>query len=290
MENFVNNQEKIIPTEKECEQESSVKIYLFRHGKKDGELLSTQGKSDAREMGLKLGANKEMALAAGSFADRTLESSLRVMMPAEFEDEESFFEVESKINKELKVGKKFYRDARLGFETNGPVFNDALEAFNNGNYMEWLYSESDRIAVEKKDTTFSTYSRQAANIAEIIKKYIKLSDNFNNLVVKKEEYQRNGRNKLERYLGSHQSVPESFILEILKRAGNEKVAKSLASDMKNGWGELKSLSVEIKNKGKKKIIIISYPTLEGLKEIEIKPEIIDEIIVARQEFEKLFRE
>jgi broad specificity phosphatase PhoE len=290
MEAFVKNPESIVSPEKEGEVETSLELYLFRHGKKDGAVLSTEGKREAREMGAELGSDKSMAVAGGSPMDRTLESSLRVMMPNEFEDLDSFSDIESKMDEELKVGKKFYRDDRLGFNIDGPIADDALKAFGKGDYIKWLYNESDKQAVNRKDPVSTTYLRQAGNIAEILKKYIKVSDNFNRLAEEKEEYQAEDKNKLERYLGTHQGVVECFVLDVLKRQESDVVAEALADKMGNGWSELEGVSIKIKNKGQEKSVVMSYPTPDCLKEIEINPKIIDEIILEREDLEKKIKE
>ncbi len=290
MGKFKESSESIFSPEKMENIETSVELYIFRHGKKDGAVLSTEGKREAREMGLELGSNKDMSVAGGSPIDRTLESSLRVMMPNEFEDLDSFSDIESKMDEELKVGKKFYRDNRLGFNIDGPIADDALKAFGAGDYIKWLYNESDKQAVDKKDPVSTTYLRQTGNIAEVLKKYMKVGDNFNRLVAEKEEYQAEDKNKLERYLGTHQGVVECFVLDVLKRQEGATVANFLADKMGNGWAELEGVSINIKSKGEKKGIIMFYPTPEGLKKIEIDPKTIDEIILERENLEKKIKE
>lgn len=290
MENFIKKTESTFSPEKKEEVETLVKLYFFRHGKKAGEVLSIEGKKAAREMGLGLNSKKEMAVAGGSFLDRTLESSLRVMMPEEFEDLDSFSEMESKMEGELKVGKKFYRDSRLGFNEGGPIFDNALKAFEDGKYIEWLLNDSDRRAIEKKDLVSSTYLRQAGNIAEILKKYIKVGSNFNGLVKKNDQYQVDNKNEIERYLGTHQGVVECFVLDFLKRKEGVLVAEELATSMGNGWPELGGIFIEIKNKGEESVVMMSYPSLDGIKKIKVEPEVIDEIIKDRELLEKKIKE
>jgi hypothetical protein len=286
METFTKTEESTVSPEKKEKIESSVKLFLFRHGKKDGAVLSTEGKKEARERGVELDSNKNMAVAGGSPLPRTLETSLRTMMPDDFEDLASFSDIESKMNEEMKFGKKYYQDDRLGFNIDGPIADDVMKFFNEGKYMEWLINKSDQLAIDKNDPVSTTYLRQAGNIAEILKKHMKMGDNFNKLATEKEEYQADDKNTLERYLGTHQGVVESFVLDILRRQEGEAVAQEMAVSMGNGWNELEGVSIEIKNKGKEKSVIMSYPSPEGLKNIEIDPKVIDEIISEREEFEK----
>lgn len=136
--------------------------------------------------------------------------------------------------------------------------------------------------------------RHAGNISEILERYIRIGNNFNKLVSKANEKEREEYgNRLERYLGSHQGVLETFILKILEKTQGKEKRDEYIKAIGDGFKETQGFRVEIVNVGDEQKILLTYETPdksgnEDFKEetIEIDKNLIGEIIEERKKFEK----
>lgn len=291
-------------TEKKAEGEkkleTEVRLNIFRHSKKENDpnrpnselLLTLEGRELAHEKGMRLNPDSRVAVAGASPMDRAAETAMLVMMANEdnIGAGDSLEDMNKKIVEEMRVGKKIYRDERLGFSLDGPIHEEGMSAFKAGKYMEWLVNDSDRQAIEKGDKISTTYLRQAGNISELVKRHQQVGNNFNHLVARKRADNIEFSDHLERYLASHQAVVESFVAEVIKNQGGEAARAEFISNLKNGWAETEGISISIINKGEKQTIKMIYPDKDGPKEMEIKPETIDKIINERNEFEELIKQ
>lgn len=285
-----NNSEKIKPLETE------VRLEIFRHSKKENDpnrpnsklLLTPEGRELAHEKGQEFNPDAQVSVAGASPMDRAAETAMLITMANEDEIDvaDSLEEMDKKIAAEIKVGKKIYRDERLGFNINGPVHDEGSAAFKSGAYVEWLSKDSDRQAVEKGDQTSTTYLRQAGNIAELVNRYSKVGNNFNRLAAEKKKNDQDFPDHLERYLASHQAVAECFVAEVIKEQEGPAASEAFLTDLKNGWAETEGVSFRIINKGPEQIIKMSYQGRGERREIEVKLETINKIIATREEFEK----
>jgi hypothetical protein len=283
-------------TEQEKPLETEIRLEIFRHSKKENDpnrpnpelLLTPEGRELARDKGLELNPDINVSVAGASPMDRAAETAMLVMMSGEdnIKTGDSLEEMDAKIADELKVGKKIYRDERLGFNLNGPVHAEGMAAFKAGNYIDWLVKDSDRQAIEKGDQVSTTYLRQAGNIAELVERYSKIGNNFNHLADLKKQGGEEYTHHLERYLASHQAVVESFVAEVIKAQEGEVARDEFASTLKNGWAETEGISVRIVNRGPEQTIGLTYRGADGSKEIIVKPETLNKIISERADFER----
>ena len=275
-------------------EDSEVMLKFRRHAQKEKDpnktneelLLSPAGRVNAFETGKELNAQLEVSVAAGSQLIRSQEAALLLMLAnnENISPTDSLDTIKDKIKENLKVGTKIYEDERLGFLVKGDVRTEAYKADADGRYMEWLVDESDKQAIETNDQESTTFSRQAGNIAEIFDKYSQVGNNFNRLVNEKDNYKEFG-NHLERYLGTHASVPESFIYKALLIQEGKMAAQKFLENNKNCWKELTGLDVSIKNHGSEQNIHIIYADGNGQSELILKPETVKEIINERNDFE-----
>ena len=133
----------------------------------------------------------------------------------EITGQESYSELKEKIDKGLVYGTKIGIEPRLDFdlEANNPYVKAAVEAFKKGQLMKFLVDESDKMAAETGDNTSSTYSRMAASIASIIKKYVGVAPRWDELV---NNTTKNYQPIMERFFGTHQAIQESFLAKVIE--------------------------------------------------------------------------
>lgn len=275
---------------------TEVRLEIFRHSKKENDpnlpnselLLTSKGRELANKKGLEFSPDMKVAVAGASPMDRAAETAMLVMGANEdnIGVDDSLSEMDKKISAELKVGKKIYRDERLSFNLDGPIHDEGMAAFKSGRYMEWLANDSDKQAILKKDEISTTYLRQAGGIAELIKRYEQIGNNFNRLAANKLSEKNDFPDHLERYLATHQAVAECFIAESLAEEIGETAKERFIGSLGNGWEETEGISLRIVNKGKEQSVFLSYPTKDGRSEIVVKPETIETIIKKRADFEK----
>jgi hypothetical protein len=280
--------------------ETEVRLEIFRHSKKENDpnrpnselLLTPEGRELAHEKGLQMNPDINVSVAGASPMDRTAETAMLIMGANEEKIgvRDSLEEMDKKIFEEIKIGKKIYRDERLGFSLDGPIEAEGMAAFKAGKYMDWLANESDMLAIKKGDLVSTTYLRQAGNIAEMVDKYTKVGNNFNRLAIDKKKTGEEFPAHLERYLATHQSVTEPFLAEVLKEQEGAKARDEFIVDLKNGWAETEGIHINILNKGQEQTIKLTYQDKGGQKEIEVAQETIQKIIRRREIFEEAIKE
>lgn len=278
--------------------DTKVVLEFFRHGNKarvdvpDHEIpLSEKGRAQAGTKGKDLHPQAGVALGWGSPRLRTQETAYRVMLADnDMTSAMSLEEMKAKVKEEMGgVGKKMIEDERLNFTVDGVVGQAAEKAYAEGRYLEWLLKESDTLALETKDTGSSVAIRLASNIAEICKRYVDVGKNFNRLVAGINKYEDQG-NQLERYLGTHQGVMESFVAKVLgKTKGAEERDRFFAAVGAAGFSETQGVRVVVNNHGSEQYIVFEYPVKEGeeLKKetVQFGQEVLDSIIDERKAFE-----
>ncbi len=153
--------------------------------------------------------------------------------------------------------------------------------YGRGEYLKAIIEDSDRVALATGDTSGAAYSNKAAQIAQIIEKYIKIAPRWNKLVQEKtNKYTEN----LERYLGTHQGMQESFLAKIIEKTkGLEERNKFLASVGDTGFDYIEGFETDISTKQNGEIVIkIKYSKDKDGKSFSFDQEvpiaIIQEII------------
>ena len=137
--------------------------------------------------------------------------------------DETLAELREKLDHGFPNGKgsKLVIDPRLNFviDEKTEYGKQATKAFGDGNYLNFLVEQSDELAKQAGDKETTTYSRQAANVASIVEKYMKVAPRWNQLVTDPESRQDQSQeytNTLERYLRTHGGVGESFLAKVLE--------------------------------------------------------------------------
>lgn len=281
--------------EREPNEQVTTKVIFefFRHGEKEkaekpeNEVrLTEKGRQMATDRGQELNPQPEVSVGFGSLRKRSLETAGRVMLATTgaVEPEMPLEEIESLISQELKVGKKIVADDRLDFQQDrtSEFGQKHLAAFKAGKIMEFMINDSDRLAKELNDPRAFSYSRVAANVAEILQKYLQVGNNFERVAEANPEKYRQFHNQLERYFGTHQTVGESFMAKLLEVSVGENDRDHYLSKVPpSGVAELQGFRVEIVNKGNTQTAAL-YAKAGGEEwEIPITAEILQKIIQER---------
>lgn len=266
MTNFRDYREK--SQEKEKEYTSRIVLSLFRHGEKeknppegktgDAEVrLTPAGRKGALAKGNLFRLPEEgigQALAKGSPRKRAQETAAFVMAGKEetITGDETLEEMKEKLDKGRAYGSKIGTDPRLDFSMGEGEFTTGLmAAAKAGNLLEWMVNESDDLAKKTHEAKGTTYSRAARDVAEIVAKYYRASNRFDELVGDK-----GYADTMQRFLGSHQTVTECFLAKIVERSRDKAKRDKLVAAMKNGFDFVDGYQVEIQNNdGERKMYI-----------------------------------
>ncbi len=238
-------------------------LHFFRHDDKEKDpeksdehmRLTPSGRIHAHEQA-SIDTNINQSVAFGSPRERAQETAGHIMAGGDEQitGNETLEELKSKLDAELGVGSKIGSDRRLDFTvTKGTVVGDGcLTAYGEKRTLEWLVNDSDKLAAENNDTENTTYSKAAKQVAEIVLKYLKIAPRWDKLV----ESGKYNDKTLERFLGSHQSILESFLAKVVEiTKGIEERDRLVGALNKEGFGFSEGFEVEIRNKGSEQPIL-----------------------------------
>ena len=269
-----------------------IRLEFFRHdekakalaGQSDNEVrLSEKGRINATEIGKTKAPHPEVSIALGSPRERSTETAMREMLSKEpgIIQEDTLEDIQEFVAGSLKVGRKNMVDKGLDFDWHGEFGEIARDRYlNKKDYLQFAVEESDELVKRLKDRTSTSYTRQAAGIAAIIKKYVGVLPNFQQIVEQDPDKYAKYNNEMQRFLGTHADVSECFLLKVIEiTEGREALMQFLQSGVnKNGFNYSEGFSVEIQTDG----ILVRY---KG-REWNIKPELLDQIIQQRDELDK----
>ncbi len=274
--------------EVEIIRKPSIRLEIFRHdqpapaaeGQTDEQRqLTPQVREHAQQVGQGKNPNSSMGLAYGSPRDRAQETAYRQLLANEVfvNAESSFDDIKNEVDKSLAYGKKMIVSEGLNYQVaNNPEFGKAWSAaYNKGEVIPFLFEESDRVALENNDLKDYSYSRSAANVARIVKKYVGIEPVWQNVYEKnKEKYQDN--TEMQRFVGTHQTIGETFLLKVIEKNEGRGAAGEFINDLpnKNGFDLSQGISVNISNTENGVMVTVKY----GDKTWNVKPETLDEII------------
>lgn len=243
---------------------STVELNFFRHDEKDGDKLTIAGRHNAVIEGNNEDNDNIHSVSFGSPKARSRETALLrrwgSKLSTDFIDSYTTVnELAEEINKleEIKVGSKTNTRKELDFKLDkGPILDAATKAINENRYFDWLVHENSNFipAGSKEDWSLN---RQAANIASEIDRYVKISVRFDKLV---EEKGAKYGNKMERFLGSHSGVLESFLIKVIEKTKGTEEAERFAQVVPEGFNFSEDFSAKIttKTKGGEPTIHIKY--------------------------------
>jgi hypothetical protein len=265
---------------------SKIELRFFRHDKKesverkpDADIrLTEEGRIHAKS--LASDANLEQSVAFASPRARTQETAGFIMAGQndEITGEETLEELKEKLDRGRQYGSKIAIDPRLDFilDNEGPYVKAAYEAFGKGELVKFLVEQSDALANETGDTESSTYSKMAANIASIIRKYVQVAPRWNELVTApNKKYEP----VLERFLGTHGSMQECFLAKVIETTkGIEERDKfvKIINNQQFGFGEGFTAEVITTESGEKPLVHVVYKKESETPENSFK---FDEFIV-----------
>lgn len=275
----------------------SIRLEFFRHDERgpmtEGQtddrpvMLSQKGREHAAGIGKTKDPQPEVGIAYGSPRVRSRETALRSLLTNE-EDiipADSYEDIEKKIGQYFKARKltarKDYTDERLNFnfdgtETFGNIFSDHYR--NSKDALRFMFEESDDLVRKLGDKESTCYSRLAGNVAELVQKYLRILPVWQRITEKEPEKYIEYKNELQRFLGSHQTITESFLLKIIEKIEGREVARNFIESLpnKNGFDYSEGFTVILlpSKEGKEPMIEVRYKD----KHWEITPELIEAII------------
>lgn len=255
--NLENPDHQDIKERKIGEIPSEISLHFFRHSKKesadklDEEIDITEEGAEIARSKADFQTNIAQSVAFGSDRIRTQETAAFVMAG----EQEGVKDIKPEdvidfLNDQLDYGSKVAEDERLNFVTRSDEwssgkYEEAMnKAYGEGKYLDFVLKESDKVAAENYESNVSTYTSQAAAIASIVLKYVKASDRFHELVNEKpDQYQQ----EMERFLGSHQGVLESFIGKLIEaEQGKEGLNEFTEQLNSQGFDFVEGFDVKIK--------------------------------------------
>lgn len=296
---MIEKPEKILESREK--PSSRIVLEIFRHGKKEDRkdlpnellMLTPEGRQQAIERGKELHAQLDVSVAVGSPRRRTQETAGRAMLVErkDINPEMSLEEIEKILSKEQKYGKKIVSDPWLNFNLGGPITKKVKEAVVADTLLNYVIYESDQDALDTKDEITFTYSRSAGNLAELLKKYIGIAPKFDKIVKQNPEKYAQYNNQMERYVGTHQTIPESLLAKALEKIkGKESKDEFIKSVGGAGLGETQGIRVEINNTSQGVKTEIKYKVGDQEESLGVPEKVLDEIIKDRDELNKKIKE
>lgn len=200
------------------------------------------------------------------------------------QDFDSIIEQTQTVSDGKVVARKVVADNHLNFNSEGIAGQMLENAYVKGETLTFLINESDQAVLDNKDKISTCLTRSAGDIADLVEKYIQISDNFDRVISNNPEKYQPFKNQLERYLGTHQCVGESFLAKILlKTSGQDAVNDFLTETNGAGFSETQGFDIEIEKGSYGEKILLSYDLGSGIKTIDFSTEMINELINERDE-------
>ncbi|MFT5280989.1 MAG: hypothetical protein ACI9AR_000436 [Flavobacteriaceae bacterium] len=265
---------------------SKVELHFFRHSIKgkhedDNEVLLTP---EGRELAQSQGEEDfNQSVAFGSPRKRTQETASYMMAGGseEITGEEGLDELINKINSETNLGSKVGIDERLNFNLDESKDSEYVKKiyseFSSGNYFKFLINESDTFAESVGDTESLTYQRGVDQIGSILKKYLKVSNRWND-IRENDNNEKYKSDTLKRFMGSHQGVTECFLAKVIEdRLGKEKLNEFIEILDNKGFDFTEGYQVDIDklSNGEKKVRVSYKKELEDGGTFEINENITE---------------
>ena len=279
-----------IVTPEQQEAPAHIKLSFFRHSIKGGAHplgdqyveLTPEGRQLAQEK-YSSESNPDQSLAFGSECVRAQETALIKMTG---QTAESFEELVADTNAEHTYGSRVGVDPRLDFMDNAAtlVGQSNIEAAGRKEYVREIILQSDQRALETGDASGANFSHKAAQVARIVQKYADLRERWQQLV--------NDENKtyeptLERQLGTHQGIGESFLAKLAQKTENTELYHRLLEEKPNGFDFVEGFEVDISNDPAQELPITVIYTLNGQEyRIPVSEAIIQEMIADSDQIEQ----
>ncbi|GEM_PF-2742669 len=277
----------------------SIHLQFFRHDEREpGPPDGTEGNNRIRltaaararveQIGRGETTHPEMTLVYGSLRDRSVETAYHRLLGAAGVPAEdlSLEEMREMMDRKLKGPKKEIITEALNFMWEGSEefreaarhrFDDTQDA------LVFLFEESDALVARVHDEQSGSYSRKAADIAELVKKYVKMLPIWQRIAMAHpEKYARFGH-EIKRLLGSHGTVTECFLLKVIEVTQGREAARAWlkAFPNKNGFKLSEGYDVFIKPSSPKDDPEAEIVVRFGTQEWRMSEEQLDQIIQER---------
>jgi hypothetical protein len=145
---------------------------------------------------------------------------------AEITGTESVDELEKAIQDLGSNQAHFREDKRLNFndDKTAPLGQYLDAAYHSKTYLKTIVEESDTFARNQGSEYQSTYTGKAAQVADLINVYFKAAPRLVNMIpaIQKAQAEKHGEDieqseaAFERFMGSHQGIPECFLLKVVE--------------------------------------------------------------------------
>lgn len=220
---------------------------------------------------------------------RSVETALRQLLTnrGEILSSDSLEDIKAKIaqyfeKEKLLKARKHLVDDRLNFNWDGTKeFKEIANSHFKGDSkdaLEFLYKESDELVKRLGDKTSASFSRVAGNIAELVQKYLGILPTWQKIISEKPDKYAKYGNELQRFLGSHGTVTECFLMKVMEKIEGSQAVEEFLNSLpnKNGFDYSEGFSVvlSIPKESKEPVIQIRYKD----KYWEITLELIESII------------
>ena len=249
----------------QSEKVLKVVLHFFRHGEPERDPNKTNAEYELTESGRKQAIEKSKAIGG----KRNLNQSAAIASPRKRTQETSAFamtggyldtitgtESLEELKEKIHTG-KIRVNPQLDFylDKDTPFGHKAFEAiFTNKDYLRFLVEESDNLAKEEHDFNASTYSRQASNIAKIVKKHASVASRLSTSIKNNENKDLN----FERFLGTHGGVVESFLLKVIEKVKGVEERNRLLDFMPNQFDYTEGIDITLANEGSNQTMHILF--------------------------------
>jgi broad specificity phosphatase PhoE len=180
---------------------------------------------------------------------------------------------------EFQVG-KVRSLAELDFDTNeADVYGRRFaDEYRKGRLLPFLIKESDALAKESGDTTSSTYSRMAANIAKLIERTYEAASRGASILEQSHNTD-NEKNDFERVFVTHASIQESFLLKLVEKMKGESARDELLSKIgDNGFEYVEGFDTTLSKKNGEIQVRITYKKGDYSFDEVVPQSVLEEII------------
>ncbi len=251
---------------------SKIRIEVFRHDQRDKTIkvpdeksrLTKGGSIHAKEIGKTKNPNPRVGLAYGSPRERSQETALRALMANEdwVTEDMTMEEILKGIEERGGRGKKIIASEKLNYK--GDVHPEYAKLYDYHFFkacdaIPFLYNESDDLVRKLGDNEDFCYTRQAANVADFVKKYLGVLPHWEKLTEEKPEKYKE-IDEMQRFLGTHGSVTECFLLKIIEKTEGKDEAKRFIDSLsnKNGIDFSDGISIDLGYEGEEVKVKISF--------------------------------
>jgi len=267
----------------------TIRLEFFRHDERSKEpqqgvphddnnmRITPAGREHAQGEGATKDPHPDVAVLFGSERDRSLETAFHQAYANDPDITPSMTLEEMKEATSMPYGQKHHQIPELNFNIDGSAeYKKAVEQayFKDNKYLEFLYEHSDEVAEKAGDKVSSTYSRQAANIAKLIRKYVDIVPRWEELTTQEPQKYAGFNNEMQRFMGTHGGIQECFLMKVIDKLEGREAALAFARSLAGGFGYSEGFSVALEKGDDDLRVVVNYKD----KSWEITPEILDEII------------